>query len=909
MAKQTSTPETPSSTDSASTPQTLESITPQPQALEVDAPIISSERYGTITAEAMEEDSYLTVDSRMDRLDITVTFSIKGAPEIRLNDVVDSSGQPGARRIRIPQKHLTMSMGSTLVVGYKGTVSGKPAVSLVKEVGVSFYSAEQIKALAPRLRDEKIFQNTPTYDMHDHKGDEIVEIPIPPLAQVEDKIYCSVVLEQFSGKPVFYIVVYGYALTLEDIASGKKLEFPIPRGWLARQKPRYESITCQAAWITSGEKPQPPAEVENPDEETRLPRNALQIQHRRTAAFIGDQGLENLKPPHLRQSVLYSREWHLNPALTKNGGEVDVPNLDTYAGDHVCFTLSGAGYDSKPLGCVTIANDGDMATVELSACDIACFFNKKMTLSYTLEFPNGEEPQTSPEQVVNVSAPEFPHSDIEQATGTVLDLRTFAGGATALVPVWDYAECSKCCWMWITGEYEDGAVYRFDVLVGAPVTDEWKESGVDAPILRADLKKLADCSEFELHFAVSFCEAIELENAHEFPAQTFKIEQEPLVLTPPKVTEAVGPNLTAYNGRAGVHVEVDYVGNHSKHSISVCWKRPNGTCWPLVSKPGSSSGAVIFALPAEAVIESMGTTVEIVYTVTTACKVQTSPPLNLTISLPVRLETPNALEAVPAKTQNGVLDLRTFTGNANSLEDTMWFLRAGHICWLDATGTKKDGTPYSFTVYAARVITAGELTAGVAGPLLRSELDKLGDATHLNFVFRVATDGSANKSNAVVCPSRVLIVRVITMVTETFESLAGGYYPAGTILNTPLMTVSHSSATLGVHGALSSEPGMTSGNAIAFSCSVGEGHLPHQQVVFALKAGYQRIELAYMRHVYYGKFEYFNASGDKLGERVLSAGFPMNSWVDFSAPSGQLITKIVVTTEQHSYTDNWRLYS
>ena len=901
MAKQTSTPESPSSTDSASTPQTLESITPQPQALEVDAPTISTELHGTITAEAMEKDSYLTVSSRMDSLDITVTFSIKEAPEIRLNDVVDSSGQPGARKILIPQKHLTMSMGFTLVVGYKGTVSGKPAVSLAKEVGVSFYSAEQSKALAPRLRDEKIFQNTPTYDMHDHKGDEIVEIPIPPLAQVGDKIYCSVVLEQFSGKPVFYIVVYGYALTLEDIASGKKLEFPIPRGWLARQKPRYESITCQGAWITSGEKPQPPAEVENPDEETRLPRNALQIQDRRTAAFIGDQGLENLKPPHLRQSVLYNREWHLNPVLTKNGGEVDALNLDTYAGDHVCFTLSGVGYDSKPLGCVTIANDGDMATVELSACDIACFFNKKMTLSYTLEFPNGEEPQTSPEQVVTVSVPEFSRSNIEQATGRVLDLRTFTGGATALVPVWDYAECSKCCWMWITGEDEDGAAYRFDVLVGAPVTGEWKESGVDAPILRADLRKLADCSEFELHFAVSFCEATGLENAHEFPAQTFKIEQEPLVLTPPEVTEAVGTNLTAYNGRHGVHVEVDYVGNNSKHSIIACWKRPNGTCWPLVSKPGNSSGAVIFELPAEAVIESMGTTVEIVYTVTTACKVQTSPPLNLTISLPVRLETPNVLEATPPRIQDAVLDLRTFSGNANSLEDSMWFLRAGQKCWLRVDGTGKDGNPYSFYVYSARTITTAEASAGVAGPVLRSELEKFKDSTELTLTFSVATDDSLIAN--VVCPSRVL--KVVAPPEIRYENFTGeptNLISAGQSISISTMLISFISGP-GQAGisSYSTTPGMLEGQALVLSNGVGQASSP-QHIRMDLTFTCKRVKFAYTWNHYPTSFAFYNSTGDHLRTVSLN-GNPTNGWVDFPAPENETIGRIDIRSGDWMYLD------
>lgn len=57
------------------------------------------------------------------------------------------------------------------------------------------HATEQGKVLAPRLIDEKIYQNTPTYDMHDHEGDEIVEIPLPDLAQQGDKVYCTVVIE------------------------------------------------------------------------------------------------------------------------------------------------------------------------------------------------------------------------------------------------------------------------------------------------------------------------------------------------------------------------------------------------------------------------------------------------------------------------------------------------------------------------------------------------------------------------------------------------------------------------------------------------------------------------------------------------------------------------------------------
>ena len=747
MAKEKATPETTSDSVEVTTSKPV-----KPNVLEVAAPLISSKVDGTITPPRIPG-STMKVDARMDAGDITFTFETKEKPGPQFEPIIDSSGESGARQTAIPQKYLTLAMGFTLLVKYKGTSQGKPAESLVEEAGVSFYSADESEALAPWLDDKKIVHNTPTYDMKDHKGNEPVNVPVPYLAKAGDKLYCTIATEQDAARHVFYHLVNGYTLTEEDASGGRVLHFFIRRGWLARRK-AWRVLTIQTGWITSGLPADGPADVPA-HLETQLPANALEIQYRDSVALIVDPGIDK-PPPHLRQSVLYNREWHLNPVLTKNGGEVDALNLDTYAGDHVCFTLSGVGYDSKPLGCVTIANDGDMATVELSACDIACFFNKKMTLSYTLEFPNGEEPQTSPEQVVNVSVPEFPHSGIEQATGRVLDLRTFTGGATALVPVWDYAECSKCCWMWITGEREDGSTYRFDVLMDAPVNDDWKANGVDSPILRAELQKLADCSEFKLHFAVSFCDKCDLASAHEFPAQTFKIEQEPLALIKPAVREAVVDQLTAYNGRNGVHVEVDYVGNNLKHSISVCWKRPNGSYWPLAPKPGSPTGAVVWMLPPEAVIESMGKVVEIIYTVTTACKVQTSPPLNLNVSLPVRLEAPNVLEATPPRTQNAVLDLRTFTGNANSLEDTMWFLQAGQKCWLRADGTDKNGNAYSFNVYSARTITAAEETAGVAGPVLRSELDKLMDKTNLTLTFSVATDGSSTAN--VVCPPRDLTV-------------------------------------------------------------------------------------------------------------------------------------------------------
>ncbi|AZE56546.1 hypothetical protein C4K03_4408 [Pseudomonas synxantha] len=743
--------------------------------------------------------------------------------------------------------------------------------------------------------------------MGDHTGDETVLVPVPPLAKQGDKLYCTVATEQDAARHVFYTVVYGYELTAEDAVEGNVLRFSISRGWLARRK-QWRALTLQCAWITSGLEAEPPAEVA-PHLETRLPRNALEIPNRRTAQFIVDHGLENLPPPHLRQSVLYNDGWCLNPDLTKAGGDVEVCGLDSYAEDEICFYVSGPDGEKKSLGCVTIEHDGEQASVKLPACDIARFFNESMTLSYTVDFPNREnkdsEPaQSSPQRAVSVLVPQFPHSNIEEATHATLDLGTFPGDATATVPVWAYADCSAACWMWVTGEYENGGAYRFEILSGVPVTDDWKIHGVDVPILRADLQKLADCSTFNLHFAASFCGANDLPSAFEFPTQALKIEQEPLVLLEPKVTEAVGADLTAWNGRDGVQVEVDYVRINAKHCISVCWQKADGTCWPLGSKPGSATGPAVFSLPAEAVIESMGRTVPITYTVTTACKVQTSPPLNLNISLPTRLETPNVLEATPPRTQNAVLDTRVFAGNANSHEDTMWFLRAGQKCWLRATGTDKNDNLYTFVIYADRTITTNEVAEGVANPVLRSELDKLKDNTHLTFTFSVATDGSSNEN--VICPSRVLVVRVITKVTEDFRTVLPYQYPAGTFIRAPTMYMSARTGTLGIHAANPQVAGMTSGNALVLNCAApNEGLLPTQTVDIYLNRGYTRVKFSFTRNAYYGHFTFYNGAGQPLGTR---SGLPVNSWVDFSAPDGQEIIKISVTNQQHSYLDNFELY-
>lgn len=722
------------------------------EAVEVAAPVISSEQNSTIDPSRMK-DSYLSVDPRMDPTDIVFKFRAKHTltneieDRLVLEDVVDSSGNLEVRKTPLPLTYLTKTMGYTLVVWYEGTVNGKPAVSLDTEVGVNFYSAEEAIKFAPKFHKEKLFNGTPTYDMKDDQGGvTLIDILLPYLAQVGDKLYCTVVTKQFSGHPAFYNVADGYALTPDDIRKGA-LSLPVDRGWLSRQPPLYESMTNQCAYITSGLPAEPPAPVDRPDEETRLPSNALQIQYRRTVAFIGVQDL-GLQAPHLRQSVELDDQWWLNPTNTEDGGDV-YACMTTFKDDQVCFYVNSPGSGKKPLGCVTIEADGQLACVKLPACTVACFFDKQMTLSYTVAFGEGVQP--SPSKVINVLKPEFGSALIEEANqDRMLCLDNFPGDANVIAPLGAYSECASRCWMWIDAKHADGSDYRFDILVGAVVTDAWKKDGVRADIPRAALEKIGDCSKFELQVKTSFCKASELKDAFEFPPAIFTIYQQPLTPRAPTVREAQGGVLVPWNGREGGHVEAVYDGFLPSHQHTAQWcLEGEDNCWSLPLQNNTSAPVTFFA-SREQVITSFRKTALITYTVINACKQMVSETLELQVGEPLMQRRPRP---VVKQATNGVLDLRTFSGKDAEVivkstdadvDLAWWFFMVGHFGIMTLEGTAEDGSSITLPIMA-RLLESGDRD-GLSCLIPRADLEKLKRNTSItiNFSHFIGSDPAAS---------------------------------------------------------------------------------------------------------------------------------------------------------------------
>ncbi|MEN5151564.1 hypothetical protein [Pseudomonas orientalis] len=475
-----------------------------------------------------------------------------------------------------------------------------------------------------------------------------------------------------------------------------------------------------------------------------------------------------LSPPELKEAVHTEFDgWLVNPINTVNGAHIVVAYEGMCSGDTVCPTLTGTpGPGTVELECRQPVEGETSLVFAVPPSVIRANFEQAITLTYDVTRCDGSH-WSSPERRVKVlGITGLPKPGIEQATGDRVDLNTFGDDATAVVSIWHYAMEQDCCWVWVTGTREDGSSCLFYVLEGKPLTAAWLRDGVDTPIARTKLQKLADCSEFNLHFAANFDGQCALDTAVEFPVVTFSIEQEALILPPPRVCEAVGDQLTLWNGRDGVTVRVEYERISPNQMIDVQWLKTDGTSLPLTSKPGNSDpGYVDFAIPREAVIHGAGKTILINYTVTSACKMAPSKTLALKVSVPTRLPTPMVPEATPPATQGAILDLRTFSGDAQiivndeNFDKAWWFSLEGQKGWLECTGTKEDGSSHTVRVMTGQLITLSDMNNGLKRVLARSDLEAFRNKTPLAIVFKVTTDGSPDVSEAIEFPLLELTLR------------------------------------------------------------------------------------------------------------------------------------------------------
>ncbi|MGY2290043.1 hypothetical protein ACW9H6_09085 [Pseudomonas sp. SDO528_S397] len=695
---------------------------------------------------------------------VTLHWAIKEQPEPSFAPIVVPGGTSGSVEVQIPWQWVSTCIGHTVLIWYTATVGGLVKTSLTLELEIQQVREADLRESMPEFAHSRLEWSTRWLDMHTFSGDETIRIKAWPMIQAGQRLFVTVAGDQHEAPYRFIWVTYDHHVTAAEAHPDHVFEFRLLRGWMSRRQD-YSALTAHLGVIWDQSNPVNPTPGD-PVLENPLPLNAQDFHQRSTTLLRVDPTLD-LPPAQLREAVNCGTEgWVVNPVNTVAGAHIEVSYEGMEAGDHVCAFLSGnPGLGTPELACAVVQEGDTTLVFDVPPSAISANFCGPVSITYSVAF-NDYAPQIAPEHRVKVLAPQLTRPSIEQATGSIVDLNTFAGQATGTVAHWDYAALGQYCWMWVTGTLEDDSAYRFDVLVAEPITAQWVSAGVDTPIPRTALQKLADCSDFELHFAVNFNGVPQLESALAFAATVFTIEQEDLVLKHPTVREAVGNQLTVYNGKDGVSVRVEYPHMSARHRIGVCWTLPDGTCLPLETQVGNNRpGYVDFKIAREAVIHGIGKTVAVNYTVTSACKLATSDDLNLQISVPVRLPTPVVTQAT-----NGILDLRTFAANANVQVEPWWFALAGQKVWLRAVGTLTNGSPHTISVYLGKSVTAAEVSAGLADLLIRSQLLLLANGSTFTVTCKVTPDGSTVESNAVVFPVLNLTIR---LPLDDFTSFAG----------------------------------------------------------------------------------------------------------------------------------------
>lgn len=889
------------------TPKHSQSVTTQPLAeIAVELPypqILYAANNSILYPIDAETGTVATIKfTGMGTTPITLYWAIKDQEEPAFEPIVQSGNPSGSIDIPILWQTISTCIGHTVLIWYTAMVGGQLKQSLVLELEIQDIRETDLRESLPVFAHARLEWNTLWLNMYEFQGDEIIRIKAWPMIQAGQRLFVTVAGDQHQVPYAFTWVAFDHVVQAEEANPEHVFEFRLARGWLASRQD-YSALTTHMGVIWDGSAPVLPT-PDDPVHENPLPLNAQDFHLRTTTLLRVDPALE-LPPPHLKESVECGTDgWLVNPVNTVDGAHIVIAYEGMRAGDIVCPTFTGtAGAGSPALECRTVQEGESSLEFLVPPSAISANFKSPITLEYQVYY-NDTGPWPSPLRVVKVlDLSGLPTPAVEQATGSTLDLNTFAGDATATVSAWPYIALGQACWLWVTGVLEDGSPYSFEMLGGEPVTKEWLASGVDTPLPRDELQKLADCRDVEVHFAVNFNGQSDKASAKAFPPLVLHVVQEDLDLDAPTVREAVGEQLTIWNGRDGVTVRVEYERISPDHTINVQWLRQDGTSLPLEPKTGNSDpGYVDFAIPREAVIHGAGKTVLIHYTVTSACKLASSRTLPLQISVPVRLPTP----VVPQATNN-ILDLRTFTGNASITVEPWWFILPGQRVWLRGAGTKVDGSAYTINVYLDKEVTAIEVSAGLNEALKRTDLEMLKRDTSLVFTCKVTVNGSSKESEAVVFPSlELLLKKPAVIIEEKFEGQPTREYAAGGIVDTPTMKVTFVSgpSTAGVMPYGNDQ--YYSGQCYAMFRNINHSEIP-QKHRFDFKYKLEYVKFAWVWKQSPGQVRFFDESNRLLALLDYPDENRGGFWVEYLSSNGHLVSSMEVTVRDFSFIDNFTM--
>lgn len=823
---------------------------------------------------------------------IKVFWAIKGQEANPVFTATARGTGSAGVQVAVPAWVVGFCIGQTLTIWYEAQNDGSLRLELTVEV------IDPSEMPAPVFTDLVFFQGSWWLDMAKFPGNAGVELCAWPFIAAGQRLWVEVVGNEHLSPLRFYWVLEDHVVTEEEAQQGFCFLLEILRGWLAENED-WSSVTVHAGVTFDGTPGTPP---EDPAI-SHIPANAHEMPRATANLRVQEAELKLLRPT-LREAVYVEGTGHvLNPVLTVNGGHVEVVYDGMKPGDHVCVQFEGTpGPGSPVLPCQDVQGNESKLVFPVPVSAISANFGQSVVISFTVLRDRLWPSQKLTVQVLEPTG--LKGIDVDEKTDHKLCLNNFSGDATATVAVWDYAAVGQTCWLWIVGQREDGSALHWDVLVADPVKPEWLTDGVSTTLAREELEKLVDCLVFEIHFAVNFRGLPNLAGATAFQPLPLQMIQQDLVLLAPKVLEAVGNHLTVWNGRDGLIARVEYAGMSPRHTITLCWEQ-TGVCLVLDAKPGNIAlGYVDFPIPREAVIHAIGKTVPIRYSVSSRCKQQTSADLELEISVPVRLPRPVVPQATPPATQDGILDLATFTGNALITVLAWWFALAGHRVWLKCTGTKKDGGIHTFYVLQGCPLRQEDVLNGLAVPLNRTELDLLKHDSALIVTCSAASDDREHEGDGIPFLALNLILKkALVCEQETFEAQTVGVYGAGGMLETPIVQIDFLSGA--GNAGISTYHNNTFASGKHYSVCDKVGHqLPAQVHRFTFVHLLETVRLSCISLQRPATFTFYDVLGAVIKVVNDPGNTPGGFWVECVAPAGGSIAMMVFDVQDWTFIDN-----
>lgn len=830
---------------------------------------------------------------------ITVYWAIKGQEaDPVFTAFAQGTGSAGVE-VPVPAWVVGFCIGQTLSIWYETPTDS----SLHLELTVEVIEPEHMPV--PEFQNLTFFQGSWWLDMTQFPGNAGIELCTWRFITAGQRLWVEAVGNEHLSPRRFSWVLEGHVVTEQEAQKGFCFLLEIWREWLAENED-WSSVTVHAGVTFNGAEGSPP---EDPSI-SHIPANAHEMQRATANLRVGEPALK-LHAPTIREAVFIEGQGYvINPANALKGLHIIVAYDGIQPGDEVCLTFSGtSGAGSPTLPCIEVQAGQTSVEFHVLPSVVSVNFGHPITVSYKVLRGSSWPSPSLTAQVLNPTG--LKGVTVEEAPEGKLCLNNFPGDANATVGLWDFIAPGQTCWLWIVGEYENGLPFYLDVLIAEPLKPEWVTSGVWALLNRQALEQLADCTVFEIYFSVNFRGLPDKSSALAFQTTPLKMEQADWALKAPTVTEADGEKLTVWNGRDGVTVRVAYERMSPQHEITVCWKE-NGVCLSLPSKPGNfDPGYVEFKVAREAVIRGIGKTVPVSFSVSSQCKQATSPALELAISKPTRLPTPDVKEATL-----GVLKLDSFVGDAHvkifdeRFAKAYWFALEGQKAWIRAVGTLKNGTEHTINVRIAQSVTEDEVNNGLMGVLSRTELERLKPASNLSIHGSVTTDGSLSELSAVQFPTLPLFIEIPpNIIYEDFTGQPLRRISAGESFGISTMTITHVSgpSLCGINRDLSDNLPWAAGPSIAIHD--GRNTLLNVQIVeLRLNFDCSSLKFGVTALDYEMDITYYDKLGKSLGRSNVkggSIGGTYNQWVEFFAPPGEKVSRIMISARDTCFMDNF----